>query len=158
MNRGLIDLYGMQQYTHAVEFAFNAHEGQVDKGGNPYKYHLSAVAENPSVRSEGYLMQAAAVLHDVLEDTDVTVDNLREEGFSDFIIGTVDFLTRKESESYKDYIIRCKDHHFARIIKIADMEDNMDVRRMSTMDDDYVSLLKRYQRAYRYISSESEEY
>jgi (p)ppGpp synthase/HD superfamily hydrolase len=109
----------------AIAFACQAHHGQVDKAGKPYILHSLRVM----LRQETEAAQMVAVLHDVLEDTSVTLDGLRAAGFTPEICEAVDALTRRPGEPYDVMISRVAANPLARAVKIADLEDNMDPRR-----------------------------
>ena len=85
----------------------------------------------------------AAVLHDVVEDTDWTGDKLRLEGFSERVIELVDLLSRRDTETYDEFIERIRSDAVAVKIKLADLEDNMDLTRLPRITDKDISRLKR---------------
>jgi (p)ppGpp synthase/HD superfamily hydrolase len=99
----------------------------------------------------------AAVLHDVVEDTDWTLEALRERGFPEQVVVAVDHLTRREGESYDAFVLRAAAHPVARRVKVADLEDNMDVRRHGTVTADDVERLTRYHRAWRLLTGDLPE-
>jgi (p)ppGpp synthase/HD superfamily hydrolase len=109
----------------AIIFAARAHRGQKDKSGKPYVLHSLRVM----LRLEDETAQMAAVLHDVVEDTGVTLDQLRAAGFNEEVCEAVDCLTRRPGEPYEELIRRAAGNPIARRIKLADLEDNMDPRR-----------------------------
>ena len=80
------------------------------------------------MRPHGIYCEIAALLHDVPEDTSVSLQDLRDMGFDQFVVDIVDHVTRRkeQGEKYKDFIKRCKEHDYARFVKIADIEDNME--------------------------------
>jgi (p)ppGpp synthase/HD superfamily hydrolase len=95
------------------------------------------------------LEQIVAVLHDVVEDSEAwTLDDLRAAGFSEAVVVAVDHLTRREGEDYQAFVGRAARNRVARKVKMADLEDNMDVRRLDRMADSAVERLKRYHRAW----------
>lgn len=105
--------------NRAIIIATQAHAGQVDKGGNPYILHpLRVMLKMPDEKT-----RIVAVLHDVLEDTPLTLEDLRKEGFSEDILEALDHLTRREGESYKKFIRRAKQHPISRLVKLEDIED-----------------------------------
>lgn len=141
--------------------AINAHKGQKDKGGNDYfESHVIDVFEKmaPVVDNDGKYTcdppKIIALLHDVVEDTGWTLGMLREQGFSKRIIEAVDCLTRRDGESYDDFIKRLKPDRIARYVKIADLENNMDIRRLNEITDADVERLRRYLKAYKYLEAE----
>lgn len=117
-------------YERALAFAVKAHEGQVDKAGVPYVEHPVTVASYV----EGEIAKAVALLHDVLEDTDATEDELREK-FGDEVTDAVVVLTHAEGEPYLDYVRRVKRHPLARIVKLADLRHNMKLDRFSVVTE-----------------------
>ncbi len=116
----------MSDLEHAIKIAVEAHKGQKDKVGAPYILHPLRVM----LRMKSDLEMMAAVLHDVVEDSAWTLAELRKEGFPASVIEAVDQLTRRENESYDDFIQRIKLHTLAVKVKLADLEDNMDLTRL----------------------------
>ncbi len=90
----------------------------------------------------------AAVLHDVVEDTDWTLERLREEGFSAEVLEAVDCLTHREGESYQEFVERVRANPLATQVKIADLEDNMNIRRISRLGAKDLERLEKYHRAW----------
>jgi len=132
----------------AREIATEAHKWQVDKGGKPYIGHPLRVAE----RCTDIRAKIVAVLHDVLEDTEWTVEGLQEEGFPQEITDALVGVTRPEEESYDDFIIRAGKNPISRAVKIADLEDNMDIRRLRyPMDEWDFKRLNKYLKSYEYL-------
>ncbi len=109
--------------VNAIKIAKKAHGIQIDKCGMPYWLHPYRVGV--SVREYGDDYVAAAFLHDVVEDTDLTFDDLRREGMPEHVIRTVDALTRRKGESYNKFIKRSLKDSMAKIIKAADIRDNL---------------------------------
>lgn len=129
----------------AIQLAVEMHSGQVDRAGLPYILHpLRVMFASPPDETS----RVIAVLHDVVEDTPITFDDLRQRGFSEEIIGALDCLTRREGETYAEFIERAVSHPLARPIKIADVEDNMDIRRLDSLDEKDLERLQRYQQAW----------
>ena len=110
----------------ALEFATRAHAGQVDKGGKPYIGHPIRVA----ARVEGDVARAAAYLHDVIEDCGVTWEQLEMEGIPAEVIEAVIALSRREGETYKNFIERIAGNPVAVEVKLADLADNSDPGRL----------------------------
>jgi (p)ppGpp synthase/HD superfamily hydrolase len=92
---------------------------------------------------------AAAVLHDVVEDTPVTLEQLRQDGFSEEIVAAVAVLTHDPQDSYEDYVARIKTNPVARAVKLSDLEDNMRLQRMSSLTEKDWIRLQRYHRAWQ---------
>lgn len=118
----------------AVLTAHRAYMGKVDKGGNPYISHPIAVATLLSDTEQ----QIIAYLHDIVEDTDMTFEDLLGLGFTQRIVNSVKLLTKQEGVPYEDYILAIKKDNNACAVKIADITDNMDLRRIpSPRREDY---------------------
>jgi (p)ppGpp synthase/HD superfamily hydrolase len=135
----------------AEAFARKMHEGQKDKGHNPYILHPQAVADGV----EGDTEKAVAWLHDVLEDNKACNESsLRDAGFPDEIIEAVKLLTHDEKRHvpYQDYIEALSVNVIARHVKISDLKSNMDLSRMNGVDDGGIDRrMKKYHRAYDYL-------
>lgn len=130
----------------ALKIATKAHDGQTDKGGQPYIFHPIRVALNCETEEE----KIVALLHDVVEDTSVTLEDLKAEGFDDDIIKAVKCLTKRKGDDYEDYIVRVGRNLIARHVKIKDLEDNLDVSRLGGKPH---GKLKVYQEALRYLNA-----
>jgi (p)ppGpp synthase/HD superfamily hydrolase len=110
-------------YNDAMKLANEAHAGQYrDISGEPYIYHPLRVAENFCGRE---LLRVCAVLHDVIEDTNVTAAHLAYHGLRDEGLQILDLLTRDPKMTYLDYVLRIKLNPFATEIKLADLRDNL---------------------------------
>src|SRR5262245_66144055 len=133
----------MSTLERAIEIAAHAHAGQRDKAGKPYILHPLRVM----LAVEGEASRIAAVLHDVVEDTPVTADDLRREGFSDAIVDAVLALTRRDGETYEAFVERAGQNPIARPVKLADIADNMDLTRIAQPTDRDHERLRRYERA-----------
>ena len=110
----------------AIDLAYSAHQGQKDKAGRPYFAHPFTVAMKMDTEAE----ICTALLHDVVEDTCITAEYLREN-FTPEIAEAVDILTHRDGESYDDYILKIKANPLARKVKLADIEHNMDETRLA---------------------------
>lgn len=134
----------------ALMFAAAAHGGQIDKGGNSYIWHPIRVALN----FDHAELRAVALLHDVLEDTDATEDRLRDM-FGDPITDAVVALTKTPDQDYQDFIRQCADNFAARMVKIADLTDNMDIDRLPRpIKESDILRLKKYANAVAYLKSD----
>lgn len=111
---------------NAIKLMYEAHKNQLDKSGLPYVFHPWHVAE--SMTDE--VRCTVALLHDVVEDTDITLDNLKEKGFPDEVVEAVDLLTKKDNIEYAEYIRNIADNEIALDVKIADLMHNMDKTRL----------------------------
>ena len=137
----------MDVIEKAIAFATKAHEGQVDKVGAPYILHPLAVMK--SLSEYPHHVQAAAVLHDVVEDCDVTVEELQKE-FPQEVVTLVEAMTRGKEERYFDYIERVKHSGKEAVaIKLADIRHNMNPARRAR---DAESMNQRYEKAIRILT------
>jgi (p)ppGpp synthase/HD superfamily hydrolase len=132
-----------QLYALAREIATNAHHGQFDKGGRPYIEHPIAVAD--SLESTEH--KIIALLHDTLEDTTLTEDDLRNYGFTDSIVKSICVLTKKESVNYEEYLLCIKADSNALHVKIADIKHNMDISRISNPTKNDFERMEKYRKA-----------
>lgn len=133
----------MDLLSKAIQIATKAHEGTVDKGGNPYILHPLRVM----VQLDDNTSRIVAVLHDTVEDTDITFDNLRKEGFTEEIIKGIDSVSRRNNETYTDFIKRCKKNPIGRKVKLADIKDNSDITRIPNPSQKDYERLEKYNRA-----------
>ena len=141
----------MSTLQRAIEIATDAHKGQFDKAGNEYIGHPLRVMEMGQTEEE----KIVGVLHDVIEDTDWTFEALEAEGFSQEIIGALRCVTKiSENENYDDFIERVKKNTLAVAVKINDLTDNMDIRRLPYLSDKDVKRLKKYLKAYKKLIGE----
>lgn len=141
----------MSTLERAIEIATEAHKGQVDKSGKEYIGHPFRVMEMGKTEEE----KIVGVLHDVVEDTDWTFERLAEEGFSDEVIAALKCVTKtSENENYDDFIDRVKKNPLAVAVKINDLTDNMDIRRLPYLSDKDVKRLKKYLKAYKRLTGE----
>jgi len=134
----------------AIEIATEAHRGQTDKAGADYIGHPLRVAARLKDEKE----KIVAVLHDTIEDTFVTPEYLTEQGFPQEIIDGVLSVTRQDGETYDAFVHRAARNPLGRAVKQADLEDNMDIRRLNyPMNDWDFERLNKYLKAYKYISN-----
>ena len=134
----------------AIQLALTAHWGAVDKGGQPYILHPIRLM----VRMDTHEERLAAILHDVVEDSPTTLDDLRRRGYPESVVAAVDALTRRDSESYEDFIQRLKPNPLARKVKLADLEDNMDLTRLPQPTPRDYERRRKYDRAKAMLTDE----
>lgn len=115
----------------AMNIAYKAHKDQMDQSGVPYIFHPAHVAEQMTDEDT----TIAALLHDVVEDTDITLDELAVQGFSPTIIEALSLLTHDKSVDYTDYVRAIKANPIAKAVKLADLNHNRDVTRLDEIDD-----------------------
>ncbi len=141
----------MSTLQRAIEIATQAHKGQLDKSGKDYIGHPLRVMEMGRTEEE----KIAGILHDVVEDTPWTFEMLEAEGFSKEITDTLRCVTKiSENENYDDFIGRVKKNPLAVTVKLNDLTDNMDIRRLPYLSDKDVKRLKKYLKAYKRLSGE----
>ena len=141
----------MSTLERAIQIATEAHKGQFDKAGREYIGHPIRVMEMGKTEDE----KIVGVLHDVIEDTDWTFERLEAEGFSQEVINALRCVTKtSENENYDDFIDRVKKNPLATAVKINDLTDNMDIRRLPYLSDKDVKRLKKYLKAYKRLTGE----
>lgn len=128
----------------ATQIAIEAHKGQVDKGGYSYILHPLRVEAKCNSPEE----KIVALLHDTVEDGGIAAEYLLMLGFSQNIVNAVLAVSRRAREDYFDFIQRCKANPIARVVKIHDLEDNMDITRLNELTEKDVERLKKYHKAY----------
>ncbi|WP_046213008.1 HD domain-containing protein [Paenibacillus wulumuqiensis] len=142
----------MSNLERAIILATRAHSGQNDRSGQPYILHPLRVMLKMSSEEA----RIVAVLHDVLEDTDVTAHDLLAEGFSEEIVEAVQAMSRREDESYENFVLRAKQNSLARTVKMADIEDNMDPSRNVEPSEKDMERLSKYGKALDELMTETE--
>jgi (p)ppGpp synthase/HD superfamily hydrolase len=137
----------MSTLARAIEIAARAHEGQRDKSGEPYISHPLRIALD-FIRTGDETRAIIAVLHDVIEDSAVTAADLEREGFALAIVEAVTALTRRDDEDYQDFVARAGQNDLARLVKIADLKDNLDKARLAKLPaEKRDQLLRKYKGA-----------
>jgi hypothetical protein len=146
----------MATLEKAICIAVAAHSGQLDKEGAPYITHPLRVM----AAVEGDEAKIVAILHDVIEDTSVTIDDLRRDGFSEDLLVGVECVTHRPEDPYTDYVVRCKNHPLARKIKLADLVDNSRpercLLRVERIDRD-LARIHRYVLSYKFLTDRLSE-
>jgi len=125
----------------AITIAAKAHAGQVDKAGQPYILHPIRVM----LRLSAADARITALFHDVVEDCDVTLNDLRAEGFAEAILTAVDALTKREGETRIEAAYRAAANSIARAVKLADNADNMDLSRLDNPTEKDYARMKEYE-------------
>ena len=137
-----------EQLLHAMHVAINAHGKQLDRNGQPYIGHCFRVMAAGQTLEE----KIVGVLHDVLEDTPLSIINLSSEGFCEEIIDAVHTLSKLENEDYDHYIRRVMRNDLAIRVKLNDLTDNMDLRRLKEINDDDLKRMHKYLKAYNQLT------
>ena len=133
----------------ALRLAVQVHSGHVDRGGRPYLLHVLQVVGSCKDDLDAATL---AALHDVVEDSSLTLKDLREQGFPANIVDGVDALTRRDGEAYEDAIERAAKNTLARKVKLADLESNLDVRRLTQVTTTDIGRLERYTKAWKRLA------
>ena len=137
-----------QLLAKAVTIALEAHKDATDKAGMPYAGHIMRVMQAGRTNDE----KIVGVLHDLVEDTHWTFEMLLEEGFPPHIVDALRCVTKiSDDEPYEEFIKRVKTNPLAVAVKINDLTDNMDIRRLPDLTDKDVQRLRKYLQAYRLL-------
>lgn len=139
----------MNMLGRAIEIAAVAHSGQVDKGGKPYILHPLWVMDRVRHLGEDYMI--VAVLHDVIEDSNITFMDLIKEGFNQNVMFALGLLTHDPLISYDDYIKAISTDPIAKAVKLRDLEHNTKVTRLKGLRKKDFDRLEKYHRAYTYL-------
>lgn len=131
----------------ALRLCFEAHKNQVDKSGMPYVFHPFHLAEQ--MKDEETTI--VALLHDVIEDTDYTFDDLKSIGFDDVIINALKLMTHDESVPYMEYVTEIKTNAIARAVKLADLQHNSDLSRLDVIDERALKRKEKYTEAIKLL-------
>ena len=132
----------------ALKISFEAHKDQVDKSGIPYVYHPFHIAEQ--MKDEDTTI--VALLHDVVEDADITLEQLRSIGFSDAVIEAIALMTHDKSVPYMDYVRNIAKNDIARAVKLEDLRHNSDLSRLDKVTEKDVMRAEKYKEAIDILS------
>ena len=127
----------------ALKLCFAAHKDQQDKSGMPYVFHPFHLAEQMQTEETTIV----ALLHDVVEDTDYTLEDLAAMGFDPVVIEALTLLTHDENVPYIDYVRTIKDNPVAKAVKLADLQHNSDLSRLDTVDEKALARREKYLKA-----------
>ncbi len=127
----------------ALRLCFSAHKEQVDKSGMPYVFHPFHLAE----QMKDEVTTVVALLHDVVEDTDYTIADLTDMGFSKEVTDALLLLTHDDAVEYMDYVARIKNNPVAKAVKIADLKHNSDITRLDAVDEWVMQRVEKYKKA-----------
>jgi (p)ppGpp synthase/HD superfamily hydrolase len=131
----------------ALEIALQAHQGQKDRYGEPYILHPLRIMTRVHTEEE----KIVALLHDVIEDSSWTIEQLEQQGFSADLIEAVQALTKQPGEEYMHYIQRTEVTKLSLTVKIADLEDNMDLTRCKQFKSADLKRMEKYLKAWKYL-------
>ena len=138
----------MSTLERAIAIAANAHAGQTDKAGVAYILHPLRVMLMLETEAE----RIVGVLHDVVEDTAVTYEDLRIAGFTEEILAALDSVTRRDDEDYEAFVLRAGQNPIGRRVKLADLKDNSDLSRIPSPTEKDYARLEKYRRAIATLS------
>ncbi|MCW8901493.1 MAG: GTP pyrophosphokinase [Gammaproteobacteria bacterium] len=139
----------MSSVDKAIEIAVHAHSGQLDKAGKPYILHPLRIM----LKFQNELEQITAVLHDVIEDSELSIKDLESHGFHASVLRAIDCLTKRYNEEYIDFIVRVSADDLATKIKIADLKDNMELTRLPSVEDEDLLRVQKYKKALNILES-----
>lgn len=134
----------------AMQIATEVHHTQVDKGGKPYIGHPLRVEKLCNDDDS----KIVALLHDTIEDGNITAENLLTQGFPTYLVDAVLSVSRNKGEDYFDFIHRSKANPIGRRVKMADLKDNMDITRLNELTDKDIERLKKYHQAHKMLEEE----
>lgn len=137
------------QSEKAYEIAKKAHLGQIDKAGEDYIKHPEKVASFVNSDEE----KAVAYLHDVIEDTELTLEDLREYGFSKEVLKAIDVITKKKGQDYQTYLYSVKENKLVRVVKLANLRHNSDLTRLPKITKKDLERNKKYISAIKFLST-----
>jgi (p)ppGpp synthase/HD superfamily hydrolase len=151
----------MSTVKQAIEVAMDAHRNQEDKSEEAYILHPLSLMQQMETEAE----KEVAILHDVVEDSEKTLEDLRKKGFSKKVVEAVKHLTKAErlkdrelgtnDESYEEFIDRVDENELARKIKVADLEHNMDLTRLKKLTDSDLERIEKYHRSWKELKEEA---
>ena len=134
----------------AMKIAFEAHKEQTDKSGMPYIYHPIHLAE----QMDDEAATCVALLHDVVEDTDITFEQLQAEGFTPEIIAALRLMTHDENVPYLDYVAEIRKNVIAAKVKLADLKHNSDLTRLDHVDEKALLRVEKYRKAMELLAKD----
>ncbi len=131
----------------ALKLCFEAHKEQKDKSGMPYVFHPFHLAEQMETEETTIV----ALLHDVVEDTDYTIEDLAKMGLGEEVISALSLLTHDDGTEYMDYIRLIKDNPIAKAVKLADLKHNSDITRLDSVDEKALKRREKYLKAIAFL-------
>lgn len=133
----------------AIAVALDAHTGQTDKAGKPYILHPLRVMQHLETETE----QIVGVLHDVVEDSEYTFEDLENCGFPNEVIAAIKLVTKQPGVDYQAYLANIKSNSIARNVKLADLQDNMNLQRLQTITEKDLQRQAKYKKAVDFLSN-----
>ena len=132
----------------ALKLCFEAHKEQTDKSGMPYVFHPFHLAEQMETEET----TVVALLHDLVEDTNYTIEDLTAMGFGKSITDAIALMTHAEGVNYMDYVRAIKENPIAKAVKLADLKHNSDLSRLDIIDEKALRRKEKYQKAIALLS------
>ncbi len=139
-----------EQTKKALALCFAAHKDQVDKSGMPYVFHPFHLAEQMQTEET----VTAALLHDVVEDTEYTLEDLRRMGFAESVLEALALLTHDDQVPYMEYVRTLRSNPIARAVKLADLKHNSDLSRLDKVDEKALRRVEKYHQAMELLMNE----
>ena len=136
----------------ALKLCFEAHKDQIDKSGMPYVFHPFHLAEQMADENTTIV----ALLHDVIEDTEYTLDDLREFGFAEDVLSAISLMTHADDVPYMEYVVKIKTNPIAKAVKLADLKHNSDMSRLDRITQIDEERAKKYKQAIELLENSNE--
>ena len=140
----------MKLIETSLQIALQAYAGKTDKAGREYILHPLRVM----AKMKTDLEISAALFHDVIEDSDSTAEQLLAEGIPAEVVEAVRYLSKNEHEDYMDFVTRVKKNPLAAKVKVADIEDNIDILRLAALDEHDLARIRKYHSAWHLLQGE----
>ena len=134
----------------ALKLCFEAHKDQIDKSGMPYVFHPFHLAEQMADENTTIV----ALLHDVIEDTEYTLDDLRKFGFAEDVLSAISLMTHADDVPYIEYVVKIKTNPIAKAVKLADLKHNSDLTRLDVVDQKALDRKEKYKKAIDYLNQD----
>ena len=136
----------------ALKLCFEAHKDQIDKSGMPYVFHPFHLAEQMADENTTIV----ALLHDVIEDTEYTLDDLRKFGFAEDVLSAISLMTHADDVPYMEYVVKIKTNPIAKAVKLADLKHNSDMSRLDRITQIDEERAKKYKKAIELLENSNE--
>ena len=136
----------------ALKLCFEAHKDQIDKSGMPYVFHPFHLAEQMVDENTTIV----ALLHDVIEDTEYTLDDLRKFGFAEDVLSAISLMTHADDVPYMEYVVKIKTNPIAKAVKLADLKHNSDMSRLDRITQTDEERAKKYKQAIELLENSNE--
>ena len=136
----------------ALKLCFEAHKDQIDKSGMPYVFHPFHLAEQMADENTTIV----ALLHDVIEDTEYTLDDLRKFGFAEDVLSAISLMTHADDVPYMEYVVKIKTNPIAKAVKLADLKHNSDMSRLDRITQTDEERAKKYKQAIELLENSNE--